>query len=95
MLFSQFSDVQRKDFLEMFVHHVATIVLIYFSYVANLIRGGSLILLVHDCADVFMEAAKMFKYVKWQRGCDACFGLFFLVWTVTRLIIFPGYMMTQ
>ena len=95
MLFSQFVDVQRKDFLEMFVHHLATILLIIFSYTCNLIRGGTLVLIVHDCADVFMEAAKMFKYTKWQRGCDVCFGIFFLVWTVTRLIILPGYMMKK
>lgn len=92
MLFSQFVDVKRKDFLEMFIHHLTTILLIIFSYTCNLIRGGSLVLIIHDFSDVFMEAAKIFKYIKWQRGCDTCFGLFFIVWTVTRLMIFPGYL---
>lgn len=95
MLFSQFVDVQRKDFLEMFVHHVATILLIVFSYTCNLIRGGCLVLIVHDCADVFMEAAKIFKYIKWQRACDTFFGLFFIVWTATRLVILPAYLMKK
>lgn len=95
MLFSQFVDVKRKDFLEMFIHHLTTILLIIFSYTCNLIRGGSLVLIIHDFSDVFMEAAKMFKYIKWQRGCDVCFGLFFIVWTVTRLIIFPGYLIKK
>jgi len=40
-----------------------------------------------------MEAAKIFKYTKWQRGCDLCFGLFFVVWIITRLIILPGVLM--
>jgi ceramide synthetase len=95
MLFSQFVDVKRKDFLEMFIHHLTTILLIIFSYTCNLIRGGSLVLIIHDFSDVFMEAAKIFKYIKWQRGCDFCFGLFFIVWTVTRLIVFPGYLIKK
>lgn len=95
MLFSQFVDVQRKDFLEMFIHHLTTIFLIIFSYSCNLIRGGSLVLIVHDIADIFMEAAKICKYVKWQRSCDICFGLFFAVWTATRLVIFPGYLIRK
>ena len=79
----------------MFIHHLTTILLIIFSYTCNLIRGGSLVLIIHDFSDVFMEAAKMFKYIKWQRGCDFCFGLFFFVWTITRLIIFPGYLIKK
>lgn len=53
--FSQFVDVKRKDFWQMFIHHIATILLMCFSWVGNLTRIGSLVLLVHDCADVFME----------------------------------------
>lgn len=53
--FSQYFDVKRKDFWQMFVHHIATIVLMCFSWVGNLTRIGSLVLLVHDCADIFLE----------------------------------------
>lgn len=53
--FSQYFDVKRKDFWQMFVHHIATIVLMSFSWVGNLTRIGSLVLLVHDCADIFLE----------------------------------------
>lgn len=52
---SQFRDVKRKDFWQMFVHHIATILLMAFSWVCNLIRVGTLVLLVHDCADIFLE----------------------------------------
>jgi len=92
MLFSQFNDVKRKDFLEMFIHHVATILLIGLSWSCNMVRAGSLILIVHDCADIFMEAAKICKYLRWQKACDACFGIFFLVWVITRLVILPFYL---
>jgi len=53
--FSQFFDVRRKDFWQMFIHHIATISLMCFSWVGNLTRIGSLVLLVHDCADIFLE----------------------------------------
>lgn len=53
--FSQFFDVKRKDFWQMFIHHIATIILMCFSWIGNLTRIGSLVLLVHDCADIFLE----------------------------------------
>ena len=36
--FSQFFDVKRKDFVEMFIHHVTTIALLCFSWTCNLFR---------------------------------------------------------
>lgn len=53
--FSQFFDVRRKDFWQMFIHHIATISLMCFSWISNLTRIGSLVLVVHDCADIFLE----------------------------------------
>jgi len=92
MLFSQFVDVKRKDFMEMFIHHIATIFLISLSWMCNMVRTGSLILICHDCADIFLESAKIFKYLHWQKLCDICFGIFFLVWVATRLTILPFYL---
>ncbi|WAQ94999.1 CERS4-like protein, partial [Mya arenaria] len=40
-----------QDFTQMAVHHVATLVLIYFSWMMNLFRIGTLVLLLHDAAD--------------------------------------------
>ena len=78
----QFFDVKRKDFWEMFVHHLTTIALLCFSWTCNLTRClqtielelvlattklsrcGALVLIVHDFADAFLEAAKLFHYAK-------------------------------
>lgn len=59
--FSQFFDVKRKDFWQMFIHHIVTIVLLCFSWVANLTRIGSLVLLVHDSADIFLEVSVIYS----------------------------------
>ncbi|CAB4063741.1 CERS5_6 [Lepeophtheirus salmonis] len=41
LLFSQFYDVKRKDFWEMFIHHLTTIALMGFSWTCNLTRVGT------------------------------------------------------
>ncbi|XP_017777253.1 PREDICTED: ceramide synthase 6 [Nicrophorus vespilloides] len=86
---SQFFDVKRKDFWQMFVHHIATIVLMCLSWICNLSRIGTLVLLVHDCADIFLEAAKMAKYAGYQKVCDIIFAIFTVLWIVTRLGFYP------
>ena len=89
LTFSQFYDNKRKDFWQMFVHHFLTLVLISLSWVCNLHRVGSLVLLVHDCADIPLEAAKFLKYANLQKACDIVFGIFTVLWIVTRLGLFP------
>uniref|UniRef100_A0A182FA92 Uncharacterized protein n=1 Tax=Anopheles albimanus TaxID=7167 RepID=A0A182FA92_ANOAL len=86
---SQFYDVKRKDFWQMFAHHMITILLMALSWVCNLHRVGSLVLLVHDCADIFLESAKLTKYAQYQKVCDTIFAIFTVVWIVTRLILYP------
>ena len=62
LFFTQFSDVKRKDFTEMFVHHLATLALLTLSWTTQMHRIGSLVILVHDFADHWMELAKMARY---------------------------------
>uniref|UniRef100_A0A671UKI3 Ceramide synthase 2a n=1 Tax=Sparus aurata TaxID=8175 RepID=A0A671UKI3_SPAAU len=89
LIFSVASDVKRKDFKEQIVHHIATISLISFSWLVNYIRGGTLVMLVHDSADYLMESAKMFNYAGWRKTCNCMFTMFAAVFIVTRLVILP------
>lgn len=50
---------------------------------------GAVILALHDASDVFLEAAKVFKYSGSELGASVFFGLFAVSWLVLRLIFFP------
>ncbi len=58
------TEISRKDFKEMTIHHIATLLLLSLSYVTSFTRIGSTIILVHDLADIFLETAKIFVYLK-------------------------------
>ncbi|KAF5908865.1 ceramide synthase 5, partial [Clarias magur] len=95
LMFSQFTDIKRKDFLIMFVHHLATVSLISFSYMNNMVRVGSLVLCVHDASDFLLEAAKLANYAKYQRLCDFLFVAFAAAFIGTRLIIYPFWILNS
>ena len=73
----------------MFLHHIVTITLLVFSYICNFVRVGSIILLLHDSADFWLELAKITSYASYKKVCDTSFIIFTLVWFVTRLTFFP------
>ena len=52
-------------------------------------RIGSIILALHDACDIFLEAAKVFKYSGVEMGASICFGLFAVTWLLLRLLFFP------
>jgi len=95
------TEVSRSDALEMILHHITTILLLGMSFLTQFTRVGASILLVHDVADVFLESAKCFNYAaqnnagckRWASPlCDVLFGCFAVSFFVTRLIIYPRYL---
>jgi len=90
---SQFVDVKRKDFVEMLIHHITTIALLCFSWTCNLTRCGTLVLVIHDFSDIFLEFAKLCNYTKFKTTCDIIFSIFAVSWIVTRLGIFPVWIL--
>ena len=61
--FCRFSSMQLncafpvQDKKEMILHHLVTILLIYFSWACNFVRVGTLVLVVHDIADPWMAVS--------------------------------------
>ncbi|KAK2380576.1 Ceramide synthase loh2 [Trifolium repens] len=82
-------ETRRKDFSVMFSHHVITVILIGTSYLTSFFRIGSIILALHDASDVFLEAAKVFKYSGREFCASVFFAFFAISWLILRLIFFP------
>ncbi|GAA6064339.1 hypothetical protein JCM10212_002315 [Sporobolomyces blumeae] len=81
-------EARRKDYAQMFAHHIITVLLVSFSYVLNWTRIGNTILCIMDLSDIFLPLAKLFKYAGAQKCSDATFALFLVSWIVTRHYMF-------
>ncbi|XP_061893931.1 ceramide synthase 5 isoform X4 [Entelurus aequoreus] len=84
-----------QDFLAMLAHHLVTVGLISFSYANNMVRVGSLVMCVHDASDFLLEAAKLANYAKYQRLCDFLFIVFSVAFFITRLVIYPLWVLNS
>lgn len=43
------------------VHHIATVLLLVYSYYVNFARVGTMVLITHDISDIFLELAKLLR----------------------------------
>lgn len=102
-LLSVFIEHRRKDFVEMQVHHWATVVLVWVSYACGWNRIGVIVMLLLDPADVPLHVAKQCKYISdsrkgsgavagfdvWGVAADRLFEFFAVVFFVTRILMYP------
>lgn len=89
LVVTQIVDTKRKDFWQMFIHHIVTILLLVFSWACNFHRIGALVLAIHDVADVPLEGSKLAKYCQKQRLADLVFAIFTVAWIYTRCYLLP------
>lgn len=82
-------ETRRKDFGVMVSHHLITLLLINYSYVARCFRIGIMTLALHDMTDLLMEFAKLCKYSGMELTASICFGIFAISWVALRLVYFP------
>ncbi|KAJ1658916.1 Sphingosine N-acyltransferase lag1 [Dispira simplex] len=78
---------RRKDYVEMFFHHILTNTLLIATYYTNFTRVGNTVLSIMDFADIFLSFAKMMRYLRFQKVCDVTFVIFVVVWFVTRHVL--------
>ncbi|OXA47434.1 ceramide synthase 6 [Folsomia candida] len=88
-------DAKRKDFWEMSLHHVATLCLLAFSWTCNLTRVGTLVLLLHDFVEPWLEGSKLCKYSKHNGIGDVVSIMFILAWIATRITLFPMHIINS
>lgn len=81
-------DYKRKDFWQMFAHHVITILLNSYTWTFNFYRPVCLTMVVRYFVDVIQEGGKALHYVKFKRTTSFLFFIFTMMWVITRLVIF-------
>ncbi|KAL7633777.1 UNVERIFIED_CONTAM: hypothetical protein RMT77_015731 [Armadillidium vulgare] len=84
---------KRKDSIQMLLHHLVTLALILFYFNLNMNRLGSLILFVHECADIPLLTAKICGYIGYGSAMDFFCAIFILLWVITRLYLYPFWIM--
>ena len=82
-------DTKRKDFFMMLFHHMMTVSLISLSWTLNFFKVGTLVMLCHDAADVWLESAKMCRYAGYTKASEILFICFAISWIVLRLGYYP------
>eukprot|EP00727_Mastigamoeba_balamuthi_P006004 m51a1_g2022 putative longevity-assurance family protein (388) ;mRNA; f:1290319-1291757 len=89
MYFQLLHKERRRDFLEMMVHHIVTVLLITLSYVYGYTRIGTLVLLVHDFSDVFICLARAANECTPDWVVALSFVLLNASWVYLRLFCYP------
>jgi len=88
-----FVDARKKDFLEMVVHHIVTIVLLVVSVQVKHVKIGCIIYMLHNISDVFLHSAKLVNYLDYKKAADVLFGTFVIVFFITRLVLYPLFVL--
>lgn len=78
------TEEKRKDYIQMFSHHIITSILCICSYGYYFSRVGHVILIIMDSGDIFLSGAKMLKYCGFENLCDIAFVLFVINWIILR-----------
>merc|ERR1719362_2181978 len=88
MVVSILLEPKRKDFAEMFLHHIVSVVVLYISYTYSFCRVGIVIMVILDPADVPLHLAKVCKYIgetsegSCAKRCPWCANRLFEVFAV-------------
>lgn len=88
-IFTIFYETRRKDHWTMFAHHVSAFLGILVGFVIHRHLPNVMIMVIHDCADCFIEMAKSLKYAGLKRSSNVVFFVFAFAWITTRMFIFP------
>ncbi|KAM0671306.1 TRAM protein transporter [Ordospora colligata] len=87
-LFYLFNEHMYKDFLQMVVHHLVTLLLLGMSYCTDMVRCGIAIMAVHDLSDPFLEVAKLLNYTQSNTLATIVFMLFAVIFIISRLGVY-------
>lgn len=81
-------EARRKDYHQMFTHHIITSCLLSASYAHYFTRIGNAVLCLMDIGDIILPLAKMLKYLGYQMLCDVMFAIFIITWFIARHVLY-------
>jgi len=92
----RFIEERRKDYVMMFIHHIATMVLLAISHMFNFTRIGVLVMYVHDMSDIFVDTLKMVNYLKLENKSgfflsEIAYAVNLISWIYYRMWKYPAY----
>ena len=82
----------RNDFMEMFLHHSVTVMLVALTYLMNYVPISMLVLYSHDISDVFVSFSRALVDTNFKWATFGCYLCLISSWAYTRLFFFPYYL---
>ncbi|KAI9481398.1 MAG: TLC domain-containing protein [Benjaminiella poitrasii] len=83
-------EAPRKDYRELVMHHINTLLLISLSYGCNFTRVGNAVFVCMDLPDAFLALAKTLNYCCPGFLCNTAFGIMACTWIYTRVYLYGG-----
>ncbi|KAL4899136.1 hypothetical protein BDW74DRAFT_163929 [Aspergillus multicolor] len=80
---------RRKDHYQMLTHHFITSCLLTSAYVYGFYNVSNVVLTLMDIVDLLLPIAKILKYLGCEMPCNVAFGVFMVVWAISRHIMYP------
>jgi len=96
---------KMKDSLQMTIHHLVTLMVMYLSLAPEFINYGVVILLLHDISDPrqrplratlaesLLECAKIEHYMNNEIGAGVMIFTFTTIFMISRLLLYPRYIL--
>ncbi|KAI8065615.1 TLC domain-containing protein [Gongronella butleri] len=87
-------EAPRKDYRELVMHHINTLLLIFASYYCNFTRVGNAVFVCMDLPDAVLALAKLLNYACPGIVCNATFVAMMVSWIYTRVYLYGKIMLS-
>ncbi|ORZ19827.1 TLC domain-domain-containing protein [Absidia repens] len=87
-------EAPRKDYRELVMHHINTLLLIFASYLCNFTRVGNAVFVCMDLPDAVLALAKALNYTCPGIVCNFTFGVMMVSWIYTRVYLYGCIMVS-
>lgn len=82
-----------SDYHVMVMHHIVTCTLVCTGYYFRHFNYGIIVMNLHDITDVFLEGSKLVNYTVGEPWSVFSFACFMILFFITRIVVFPLYLM--